>query len=144
MNRGRRTPSPPTSNCDAPHHADQLECRTKNYLLQNVLCICETDFRFPLRETNMVNLPVKAGLDYMKTPLSNEQLLAAGKTSGPFACSDIEEQTGKYGSTETKCGNARSCKYNVDLPLDGIHGEHYMTICSSSGCPPEYPWLETH
>ena len=34
-------------------------------------------------------------------------------------------------------------RYNVDLPLDGIHGEHYMTICSSSGCPPEYPWLET-
>ena len=34
--------------CDAPHNAEQLECRTKNYLLQNLLCKCETDFRYPL------------------------------------------------------------------------------------------------
>jgi len=89
-------------------------------------------------------VPVKAGLDYMRNPLSNEQLIAAGKTSGPFACSDIEEQTGKYGSNENKCGNAKSCRYDVNLPEDNIFGEHYMTICSSSSsCPPEYPWLET-
>merc|ERR1712181_24539 len=89
-------------------------------------------------------VPVKAGLDYMRNPLSNEQLIAAGKTSGPFACSDIEEQTGKYGSNENKCGNAKSCRYEVNLPEDNIFGEHYMTICSSSSsCPPEYPWLET-
>jgi len=89
-------------------------------------------------------VPVKAGLDYMRNPLSNEQLIAAGKTSGPFACSDIEEQTGKYESNENKCGNAKSCRYEVNLPEDNIFGEHYMTICSSSSsCPPEYPWLET-
>jgi len=89
-------------------------------------------------------VPVKAGLDYMKNPLSNEQLIAAGKTSGPFACSEIEEQTGKYGSDENKCGNAKACRYDVNLPEDNIFGEHYMTICSSSSsCPPDYPWLET-
>ena len=43
-----------------------------------------------------------------------------GKTSGPFACSDIEEQTGKYGSTETKCGNSRSCKFVANLTLKNI------------------------
>ena len=37
-------------NCDAPHHAEQLEFRTKNYLLRNLLCKCETDFRFPLEK----------------------------------------------------------------------------------------------
>ena len=33
-----------------------------------------------------------------------------GKTSGPFACSAMEEQTGKYGSTDNKCGSTRSCR----------------------------------
>ena len=89
-----------------------------------------------------------------------------GKTNGPFACSAMEEQTGKYGSTDNKCGSTRSCRlvvwdtgsshfwdptikmetarYDVNLPEDNIFGEHYMTICSSSSsCPTDYPWLET-
>ena len=89
-----------------------------------------------------------------------------GKTSGPFACSAMEEQSGKYGSTDNKCGSTRSCRlvvwlagcshfwdptikmetarYDVNLPEDNIFGEHYMTICSSSSsCPTDYPWLET-
>merc|ERR1712126_789676 len=46
-------------------------------------------------------VPIEAGLEYMRTTffganLSNEQLKAQGKENGPFACADIEEQTGKY------------------------------------------------
>jgi len=89
-------------------------------------------------------VPVKDGLEYMKNPVSNEELISAGKTSGPFACSAMEEQSGKYGSTDNKCGSTRSCRYDVNLPEDNIFGEHYMTICSSSSsCPTDYPWLET-
>ena len=34
-----------------------------------------------------------------------------GKTSGPFACSDIEEQTGKYGSNDNKCSGGKACRF---------------------------------
>merc|ERR1712010_304860 len=85
--------------------------------------------------------------------LSNEQLIAQGKDNGPFACADIENQTGKYEKTRNRCGPAKSCRFpNVTQPADNIFNqERYMTICSynSEGtrqnCPNEdtYPWLET-
>ena len=61
-------------------------------------------------------VPIEAGLEYMKTTffganLSNEQLKAQGKENGPFACADIEEQTGKYEKTRNRCGPAKSCRY---------------------------------
>ena len=60
-------------------------------------------------------VPVKAGIDYMRASeggmvLSNEELVAAGKASGPFACQDIEDRTGKYDAAANKCGGGRACK----------------------------------
>merc|ERR1719490_702039 len=103
-------------------------------------------------------VPVESGLEYMRSlffgaNLSNEQLIAQGKDNGPFACADIENQTGKYEKTRNRCGPAKSCRFpNVTQPADNIFNqERYMTICSynSEGtrqnCPNEdtYPWLET-
>merc|ERR1712038_1408565 len=44
-------------------------------------------------------VPVQAGIDYMQdlffdSNFSNEQLIELGKDKGPFACADIENQTG--------------------------------------------------
>ena len=60
-------------------------------------------------------VPVESGLEYMRSlffgaNLSNEQLIAQGKDSGPFACADIENQTGKYEKTRNRCGPAKSCR----------------------------------
>merc|ERR1711964_152316 len=81
-------------------------------------------------------VPIEAGLEYMRTTffganLSNEQLKAQGKDSGPFACADIENQTGKYEKTRNRCGPAKSCRFpNVTQPADNIFNqERYMTIC---------------
>jgi len=100
-------------------------------------------------------VPIKAGLEYMKTPLPNAVLLSMGKATGPFACADIENETGTYDRTKFRCGNPLSCRFNVTLPDDNVFGqERYMKICShksnsdgSDGgrqnCPEEdmYPWL---
>ena len=61
-------------------------------------------------------VPIEAGLEYMKTlffgaNLSNEQLKDQGKDNGPFACSDIENMTGKYDKTINRCGPAKSCRF---------------------------------
>ena len=119
-------------------------------------------------------VPVQSGIDYMQdlffdSNFSNEQLIELGKDKGPFACADIENQTGKYEKSQNRCGPAKSCRLslktffehqfipsfrfpNVTLPEDNVFSnERYMTICSynSEGnrqnCPnPEtYPWLET-
>jgi len=103
-------------------------------------------------------VPVQSGIDYMQdlffdSNFSNEQLIELGKDKGPFACADIENQTGKYEKSQNRCGPAKSCRFpNVTLPEDNVFSnERYMTICSynSEGtrqnCPnPEtYPWLET-
>ena len=60
-------------------------------------------------------VPVKSGIDYMRASeggmvLSNEELVAAGKASGPFACQDIEDKTGKYDTAANKCGGGRACQ----------------------------------
>jgi len=101
-------------------------------------------------------VPVQTGLEYMKTPLPQMVLQSMGKTSGPFACADIENQTGKYDKFKFRCGNPISCRFNVTLPDDNINGEErYMKICSHKAnpdgsdmterqnCPDEfrYPWL---
>merc|ERR1712212_505583 len=100
-------------------------------------------------------VPVKAGIDYMKNPLSQQQLMDLGKSDeSPFGCQAIEDKTGIYDSTKNRCGNAQSCKFSVDEPDEKppISGERYMTICGYKGngerqsCPPEdrYPWLGDH
>jgi len=100
-------------------------------------------------------LPVKAGIDYMQYndlqfDYSNDDLIAMGKTRGPFACDDIENQTGKY--AKSQCGAPKTCRFQVTLPDDGIFDQiRYMTICSNKhdgtrqNCPEEdsYPWLAT-
>jgi len=102
-------------------------------------------------------VPVKSGLDYMQYndldfSYSNDDLIALGKNRGPFACDDIENQTGKYDHGKNRCGPSKACKFNVTLPEDGVFAqERYMTICSyksdgnKQNCPEEdkYPWLET-
>jgi len=102
-------------------------------------------------------VPVSAGIDYMEAhdhgnSMSNEQLIAAGKGSGPFACQDIEDRTGKYDPHKNRCGPSQSCKFNVTLPDDGVfQQERYMTICkyksdgTKQNCPESYsyPWLES-
>jgi len=103
-------------------------------------------------------LPVQAGIDYMQNndlqfSYSNDDLLAMGKTRGPFACDDIENQTGKYDKSKHRCGAPKSCKFtHINQPDDGINDEtRYMTICSykpdgtKQNCPEEdsYPWLAT-
>jgi hypothetical protein len=59
-------------------------------------------------------VPVQAGIDYMQTliggfSMSNADLMANGKAKGPFACEDIEEQTGKYEKAKNRCGPSKTC-----------------------------------
>jgi len=100
-------------------------------------------------------VPVKAGIDYMRNPLSQQQLVELGKSDeSPFGCQAIEDKTGIYDSTKNRCGNAQACKFAVDEPDEKppISGERYMTICGykangeRQSCPPEdrYPWLGDH
>ena len=60
-------------------------------------------------------VPVQSGIDYMQdlffdSNFSNEQLIELGKDKGPFACADIENQTGKYDKSQNRCGPAKSCR----------------------------------
>merc|ERR1711872_1150847 len=100
-------------------------------------------------------VPVKAGIDYMRNPLSQSQLMDLGKSDdSPFGCQSIEDKTGIYDAKQNRCGNAQSCKFQVDEPDEKppISGERYMTICGykangeGQSCPPEdrYPWLGDH
>jgi len=100
-------------------------------------------------------VPVKAGIDYMRNPLSHQQLMDLGKSDdSPFGCQSIEDKTGIYDAKQNRCGNAQSCKFQVDEPDEKppISGERYMTICGykangeRQSCPPEdrYPWLGDH
>ena len=54
---------------------------------------------------------MKAGIDYMRNPLSQQQLVDLGKSDeSPFGCQAIEDKTGIYDSTKNRCGNAQACK----------------------------------
>ena len=74
------------------------------------------------------------------------------KDISPFGCESIENQTGKYDKTQHRCGGSQSCRFNVDIPEDGIQGGRYMAICKRKAdgtiqnCPGEdhYPWLVDH
>ena len=56
-------------------------------------------------------VPVKAGIEYMKNPLTHEQLMELGKSDdSPFGCQSIEDKTGIYDSTKNRCGSGQSCK----------------------------------
>ena len=70
-------------------------------------------------------VPVESGLEYMRSlffgaNLSNEQLIAQGKDNGPFACADIENQTGKYEKTRNRCGPAKSCRLHDKIILSEL------------------------
>jgi len=101
-------------------------------------------------------VPIKKGIEYMKNPLPQEVLLAMGKDdTSPFGCKAVEEKLPPYDGF--RCGNAKSCRFDVDIPEDGINMERYMKICShkaaldgsdggTQNCPEpdRYPWLGDH
>jgi len=98
-------------------------------------------------------VPVEAGLEYMKKPAPMTVLQNWGKKDiSPFGCESIENETGKYDKTKHRCGGSQSCRFNTDIPEDGIQGERYMAICKRKAdatiqnCPGEdsYPWLGDH
>ncbi len=71
-------------------------------------------------------VPVKKGIEYMKEPFSNEDLIF----EDVFGCFDLPSMT---------CVSPRDCRYtDVDYPDFSIP-EIYMPSCIA--CPPNYPWL---
>ena len=58
----------------------------------------------------------------MQSPMPLEVIQNQGKKdTTPFGCEAIEAQTAPYDSYP--CGTGQSCKFQVDLPDDGIHEE---------------------
>jgi len=101
-------------------------------------------------------VPVQNGIEYMKNPLTQEELLSLGKDdSSPFGCNAIENKLPPYDGF--RCGNAKSCRFDVDIVEDNVHMERYMKICThkampdgsdggQQNCPDpnRYPWLGDH
>lgn len=87
-------------------------------------------------------VPIKEGLEYVKSPVSNEELLAANGTS-VFGCDKFQVP-----DPARDCGRAMNCRYNdLEFPVDNLYGERNMKICTSTldgelqSCPERYPWL---
>jgi len=88
-------------------------------------------------------VPIREGIEYVKAPMSHEDLLAEGKNS-VFGCQKFDTP-----DPARDCGRSPvSCKYQgLEIPVDNIYGERIMKICTNTvqgdrqGCPDRYPWL---
>jgi len=84
-------------------------------------------------------VPIKDGIEYMKNPQTNQQLLDQGKDS-VFGCN-------RHPANQRSCGRSPINCHFTDINNYDIHGEErYMTICTEvdgdpQNCPPDYPWL---
>jgi len=90
---------------------------------------------------NVWVVPIRDGIEYMKDPKTNDELLAQGKDS-VFGCNFIQEKDYKR-----SCGRTPiNCRFG-EIENEDIHNEErYINVCTEvdgdpQGCPPNYPWL---
>jgi len=75
-------------------------------------------------------VPIHAGLQYRRTPVTNAELLNGSLPI--FHCDNFP--------TPPQPCRPKSCPYeDVYYPEDGIDGEEYIKVCGY--CPENYPWL---